>query len=62
MDEMTTNELAQMLRAQMVGRRLTLHKACDECGLDYPATRYRLMRDGWQTRYTLVKNGRLTAR
>ena len=53
-ETMTTNELAQALRQDMLEKRITLHKACDQRGLDYPATRYRLMRDGWQTRYTLV--------
>lgn len=62
MENLTTSELARMLRADMVQRRMTLRGACIAHGLPYKHTYDRLQRDGWVLRTTLIRDRRLTAR
>lgn len=62
LDNMTTSELARLLRADMVQRRMTLRAACVAHGLPYMPVYRRLQADGWVLRTTLVKNRSLTVR
>jgi hypothetical protein len=55
MQEMSTSEMAKELRDLMVYRCLSLRAAVDTKGWNYNAVYFRLRKDGWIVRSTLVK-------
>ncbi|HEY3266963.1 MAG TPA: hypothetical protein VGM37_08565 [Armatimonadota bacterium] len=55
MTDLTTSEMAHELRKQMVAENISLRRTCQLRGWDYNAVYYRLTKDGWIVRATLVK-------
>ena len=55
MKDLSTSEMAKMLRDRMKAEHKTLAAVVKDLGLDYNAVYWKLTNDGWRIRTTLVK-------